>query len=159
MSRLIRSRTVDNLIACRTCLQPKPLAEFSKAAKNKSGYDYSCKLCGIAYRRKWTAMHPKKDASYCKAWRERNPEAKRNAKSKRRVQKFAGGSYKVTAKERTKILAAGCSYCHAAADHIDHVVPISRGGTHSIGNLTGACQRCNLSKHNKFLMEWKGRKQ
>lgn len=37
--------------------------------------------------------------------------------------------------------------------HMDHVIPLSRGGAHSIGNLLPAHNRCNLRKHDKLLSE------
>lgn len=37
---------------------------------------------------------------------------------------------------------------------IDHVVPLSRGGTHDPSNIVLACERCNISKHAKLLGEW-----
>jgi 5-methylcytosine-specific restriction endonuclease McrA len=39
----------------------------------------------------------------------------------------------------------------------DHVYPLSRGGSHGIGNVLPVCRPCNLSKGAKFLIEWKGR--
>jgi len=40
-----------------------------------------------------------------------------------------------------------CAYCEEAAwGHVDHVVPLSRGGADSIGNAVPACQSCNLRK-------------
>lgn len=48
-----------------------------------------------------------------------------------------------------------CAYC-GSADALtqDHIVPLSRGGRHSIGNLLPACQPCNSSKHARLLIEW-----
>ena len=34
--------------------------------------------------------------------------------------------------------------------HVDHVRPISRGGTDDLDNLQFLCPRCNLSKHAKW---------
>jgi ribosomal protein S27AE len=52
-----------------------------------------------------------------------------------------------------------CAYCGSAENiHMEHVVPLSRGGRHTIGNVLPACRDCNLSKHNKLLMEWRIRK-
>jgi 5-methylcytosine-specific restriction endonuclease McrA len=48
-----------------------------------------------------------------------------------------------------------CAYCDAPADHKDHVVPLVRGGSDSIGNLLPACRKCNLSKGGKLLIEWR----
>lgn len=39
--------------------------------------------------------------------------------------------------------------------HIDHVVPISRGGANSIGNIVAACGSCNSSKNDRLLTEWR----
>lgn len=49
-----------------------------------------------------------------------------------------------------------CAYCGTAATKLemDHVVPVSRGGQHSIGNILPARRSCNASKNNHFLMEW-----
>ncbi|WP_412775182.1 HNH endonuclease [Streptomyces platensis] len=47
-----------------------------------------------------------------------------------------------------------CVYCGAPAEHIDHVVPISKGGADAAHNLLPACAPCNLSKSDKSLAEW-----
>lgn len=59
---------------------------------------------------------------------------------------------------RREVLRAGqCTYC---ADGfvpmtVDHIVPISRGGTDSRSNLTAACWRCNFEKLDFTPDEWK----
>jgi 5-methylcytosine-specific restriction endonuclease McrA len=48
-----------------------------------------------------------------------------------------------------------CAYCGAAGDmQIEHVVPISKGGTHAIGNIVPACQACNYSKREHEVERW-----
>lgn len=49
-----------------------------------------------------------------------------------------------------------CTYCGTQDGefHIDHVIPVSRGGTNEPQNLTTACQSCNLSKGSKLVSEW-----
>jgi 5-methylcytosine-specific restriction endonuclease McrA len=39
-----------------------------------------------------------------------------------------------------------CQYCGAAAENIDHVLPRSRGGSHTWENVVAACRRCNTRK-------------
>ncbi len=90
-----------------------------------------------------------------KSWRQRNPEAFKQYNNLRRARRLANKSYKVTTKEILKLLSKPCLYCGFKSEHIDHVLPLSRGGSHSIGNLVGACAQCNLSKLNKTVMEWR----
>lgn len=44
-----------------------------------------------------------------------------------------------------------CQYCGAAAENIDHVIPRSRGGSHTWENVVAACQPCNAKKGDKLL--------
>ncbi len=46
-----------------------------------------------------------------------------------------------------------CVYCGLVATSIDHVVPRSRGGTHTWDNVVAACRRCNHTKADRSLAE------
>jgi 5-methylcytosine-specific restriction endonuclease McrA len=46
-----------------------------------------------------------------------------------------------------------CQYCNRAAENIDHVVPKSRGGTHSWDNVVASCRSCNARKEDRMLTE------
>lgn len=50
-----------------------------------------------------------------------------------------------------------CQYCGKSAPdvvlHVDHIVPVSKGGTNDIINLVTACQSCNLGKSNIELSD------
>ena len=39
-----------------------------------------------------------------------------------------------------------CAYCGQQADTVDHIIPLSKGGTHHETNLTSACAKCNYGK-------------
>jgi 5-methylcytosine-specific restriction endonuclease McrA len=44
-----------------------------------------------------------------------------------------------------------CGICHKPIRgdfHVDHIVPLSRGGEHSYANTQPAHPRCNMKKHN-----------
>lgn len=43
-----------------------------------------------------------------------------------------------------------CVYCGAKADSVDHVIPLSKGGTHNIDNLVPCCMSCNRKKKAKL---------
>lgn len=107
----------------------------------------------------WRTANKQRKAITDRAWAQNNKENVRNISLRRRARLFQNGIYRVTKQDIIRLLNAGCMYCGNPAQHVDHVIPVSRGGTHSIGNLTGACASCNLSKGSKFVMEWKrGRK-
>jgi 5-methylcytosine-specific restriction endonuclease McrA len=46
-----------------------------------------------------------------------------------------------------------CQYCNRTAENIDHVVPRSRGGTHSWENVVASCRSCNARKEDRLLSE------
>ena len=46
-----------------------------------------------------------------------------------------------------------CVYCGSSATSIDHVVPRSRGGTHTWDNVVAACRRCNTRKEDRLVHE------
>jgi len=50
-----------------------------------------------------------------------------------------------------------CHWCGDPVDdnyHLDHVIPVSRGGKSSLDNLVISCPACNLSKGDKLPSEW-----
>lgn len=51
-----------------------------------------------------------------------------------------------------------CGYCgcdlNESGKHLDHIVPISRGGLHTWNNVHWTCPTCNISKGNKLEEEW-----
>jgi 5-methylcytosine-specific restriction endonuclease McrA len=47
-----------------------------------------------------------------------------------------------------------CCYCDAPAEHLDHVIPLSKGGADRAHNLVPACAGCNLTKSNQSLADW-----
>lgn len=51
-----------------------------------------------------------------------------------------------------------CMYCGAELDddwHIDHIMPVSRGGQNNLGNLGPSCRNCNLQKSDYTVEEYR----
>jgi 5-methylcytosine-specific restriction enzyme A len=51
-----------------------------------------------------------------------------------------------------------CHYCgnrfSAKELTMDHIVPVSKGGKTTKGNVVPCCKTCNTEKKSKLLMEW-----
>ena len=72
-----------------------------------------------------------RSGSYCRACRPRN------------------GSTRPWRRMRAGVLARDghrCRYCGEPAAHVDHVVPLARGGRDVESNLAASCAACNLAK-------------
>lgn len=54
-----------------------------------------------------------------------------------------------------------CWWCEKPLDptrfHVDHLIPVARGGSNSPRNLVISCASCNCSRKDKLPFEWNGR--
>jgi 5-methylcytosine-specific restriction endonuclease McrA len=93
----------------------------------------SIKTWGIKNRKRLNLLYAKKNAA--------------------RRSKVSGGA--VTPGEWDSILKfynGLCAYCSKHEwEHLEHVIPLSKGGTHSPDNVVPSCASCNLSKGSKLI--------
>src|ERR1039458_1052954 len=54
---------------------------------------------------------------------------------------------------RREIWSMLCACCGSSGPDIDHIVPVSKGGTNDRSNLQPLCRRCNNTKGNRLSME------
>lgn len=95
-------------------------------------------------------------------WLNKNPERKsmyeRIKYSNRRTRlKNIGGKVSIHYVKQLKYKQWNtCYWCLEPLTkyHLDHVIPISKGGDNSNNNLVVACPACNLQKNNKLVEEW-----
>ena len=107
------------------------------------------------YAAEWRSANP----DYDSARRRGNPEAYRDKVNRRRARKVAAGVFEIPSRELRRLYASPCVACGAVGEiELDHVVPIARGGRHSIGNLQALCGPCNRSKGAKLFIEWRAAK-
>jgi 5-methylcytosine-specific restriction endonuclease McrA len=169
---------------CSRCKSNYPLSHFSRDKSTKDGLSLQCSNCRRYYReinkeknkiyqQIYKAQHrerllaEKRVASriYYQKNRQKvldrqksvvRPEIGQLKQILRRARKQQNGIFRVTAREIQRLRAMGCLYCgKATSGTIDHIIPLSRGGAHKIGNLVASCLTCNLQKGTKFLSEWK----
>lgn len=108
--------------------------------------------------RRYRLNNPEKAKQNGKRYRERNPERSRILRHRRRARINDLPLYKLPAKSIRRMLARDCAYCGNKSVHLDHTIPVARGGYTGIGNLTPACSSCNFSKNALYVMEWKLRR-
>lgn len=160
---------------CSKCQQAKPATPdyFYRAKKDKSGLQSYCKSCMSGYFKKYyqdNLERFKYDSSYylenrerhrvkCRKWELANKEVASNYTRQRRARKReAQGNHTTEDVQRQYEAQKGkCHYCKVDvgdAYHVDHVIPLSRGGSNGPENIVIACPFCNCSKGNKMPHEW-----
>ena len=108
--------------------------------------------------RRWAKENPEKIRVRQAAYRKAHPELKRACESKRRAKKrnVSIGDEKEISKIYARAASKSpirCYLCHKTVPHgkrhVDHVIPLAKGGPHASSNLAIACAACNMSKHDK----------
>lgn len=148
---------------CSRCKQEKPLADFS-ARQSK------CRDCYAAYFREYRANNRERTNQqsyrYIRSEKGKATQARyatsEVARSRHRLREhgrraviFGNSAAVISEKDQRRLMQQSCAECGGPGEHVDHIVPIARGGRHAIGNLQMLCARCNLSKGKKFIVEWR----
>jgi len=91
-------------------------------------------------------------------WNKKHPDAaslyERNRKTRKRN---AGGTHTEEDIRRLYFFQKGkCVVCKVKLDkyHIDHIMPLSLGGSNAAGNLQILCPMCNMQKHSKHPIDF-----
>lgn len=106
--------------------------------------------------RDWATNNRSKVSEINKKHAQKYPEKMREKGARRRARTENNGIFFITSQEKLKLYNSSCFYCGSKESiQIDHVIPIARGGRHSIGNLVAACARCNNQKKARYIMEWR----
>lgn len=89
----------------------------------------------------------------------KNKENEKALNARRRARKRdADGKYDAKDVARQYRAQKGkCYWCGIKVGgvyHVDHVIPLARGGTNGPENIVISCPHCNLSKHDKLPHEW-----
>lgn len=152
---------------CCDCKQIKDLSLFSKASRRSDGYQTACKTCAAARRKE--RYEAKKDEeraqnrewhvknrpwlsderrAYMRQWKSDNADRVSVWTNNRRAAVRSLGTIDPNAwvelcrEYGNKCLKCGCINQLS----MDHVVPISKGGTNTIDNVQPLCLPCNMKK-------------
>lgn len=147
---------IDGTKKCFTCGEVKPVSDFNKHPQGTGGVGSNCRLCLSVKSREWFAKNPE----YRSEWNTNNAERKLADVHRRRAIKMDVDADLIDRRAVFERDNNACQLCgdpmdmskktpHPLAPTIDHIVPISRGGTHTMDNIQSAHFHCNISKGNR----------
>ena len=176
---MTRKKETEGYRRCARCKQLKTLDNFCKNKSSHDGLHYYCRDCASLFRAETYWKDPEYSRKKIRQWNKEHPriytpesharllESKRKYKktpkgrlsditamAKRRSSKSNNGG-NFTKEEWVSLCNKYGNKCLACGAYgkmtIDHVKPLSRGGTNSIDNIQPLCLTCNSSKHDKEI--------
>lgn len=163
-STLVKAqRRVAGLKWCPSCELILPITSFSPNSKqivDDAKRQGRCRMCRNFQRRSRPddCADRQRDRDRQFWWRQNNPEAARMAElahTRNRRAKIKGASGRHVSKDIVALWSLQRGKCahpwcrkrlQKAGYHVDHVVPVFRGGANDRRNLQLLCAPCNLSK-------------
>lgn len=106
-------------------------------------------------KRKARAENPEKFRERNRKYAQNNQKKLNEKSHRRRALKAQARTFYVNKKEIMRLYNSKCFYCEKPSETMEHVIPLSRGGSHGIGNLVPCCGSCNYSKAGRTVMEWR----
>lgn len=114
-----------------------------RESHKKGQLKYRYQSGGIEKDKEWAKNNKEKVSAYRKNYKHRRREWESNGPG-------------ITANEWNELLAENhnkCAICGVKFDKLeqDHIIPLSKGGKHSLKNIQPACRKCNAVKGNKLI--------
>ncbi len=128
---------------CKTCLESFPLNRDYFGNTPNGNYRWQCRSCM---------------RNHVKNYSTKNPDAAKT-RSIVRKEREAGGR-EISVDDVNYLMnrySRRCAYCDVALGsdfHVDHVLPVAKGGSNELNNLAVCCPKCNLAKHAKTVQEF-----
>lgn len=173
---IFHSPEVSQTKICKKCGENKPLVKFQPNRACSGGRQHTCRQCSISpeaiarSERNRYAQHKDKIQARSRQWRLDPEEAYREYMRTRYVEKHdelrqKGRVYAHRARvesgevfsvqEWLDLCAKYEHLCLACKQEkpltVDHVIPISKGGSNLISNIQPLCKSCNSKKRTKII--------
>jgi 5-methylcytosine-specific restriction endonuclease McrA len=148
---------LPEVLTCERCGRefPRPYK------KNPAVVRYCSHECRYAVQLEGHKANRAERTAYLREWAKRNPEKVVANNLRRDAAERGANAFLVTGKDLVRLVRryrGMCAYCGIRPyEHFDHVIPLVRGGRHSVGNLLPACADCNLTKGPRLLADWRHR--
>jgi 5-methylcytosine-specific restriction endonuclease McrA len=145
---------------CTKCGVEKPetLEFFSKQTKGRNGLRAYCRVCLSRIGKEYYKSKKDHHKKVAKVYRENNKDRRNILLQKYLTEKQnLPSTLTLSQWESTKeYFNHQCAYCGEIVDTLeqDHVIPLSKGGGHTKGNILPVCKPCNNSKFTKEFKSW-----
>lgn len=167
---------------CKICEKEKDINDFAKDPTCKLGHEHTCKLCRGERRKlvrreekkvyrnsRWPTISEATQTATCEICGQTfYPTRPSNLicgecqdlvhHTRASLKSLARGAdlIVICRKHRASVNCVYCSRSYTEVNYktIDHIIPISKGGTHDPNNINICCWNCNQSKNNQLLNEW-----
>lgn len=123
-------------------------------------YNGVCRGCNEVQLVKWHLNNPGRATLIKKEWEALHPGSMAARQHTRRASRRGnGGTYTPDdINELYRLQRGKCGYCRTklkgANQHIDHIIPLFRGGSNGRSNLQLLCRSCNTSKGAKDPIDY-----
>lgn len=153
-------RLTEEFRARRRELRPKykeHLQEKDKVRKAQWSQAHRERLSAKALQ--WYYSNKEQHIASVRRWRRSNKAAAAAIRHKRRsLETQAGGSHSAGDIKIILLAQKGkCAYCRKRTErkyHVDHIIPLSRGGSNAPSNLQITCPSCNMKKAAMMPLEF-----
>ena len=161
---------VDKTKKCQPCKDAHQIYLNQYKAKNKESLLEKRKINYIKNaeknrtdRKLYYNANSEKEKQYQRQHKKENPHLKRESERRRRAKRFENGFEIYKESSVLKLYGSNCHICLGPIDllaprqpglngwemglHIDHVMPLSKGGPDTLENVRPAHGACNVKKH------------
>jgi len=135
--------------------------------ENKEYFFSHAKMTKAKYPERVKRYYHSEKSKLSRALYIKNNRSKLRAYKHRRRMRISASPTHFTSEDVAAQLAAQrclCYWCQQPLTlsgegvyHVDHIIPLARGGTNAASNICCACPACNRSKNARMPWEWSGR--
>lgn len=113
--------------------------------------------------KRWRDANPEKVRAFGRRWKKANPHKVKEYENKRRARELGAQvgdrrAYAAFVKWARQAVGVPCYWCgtkmRPTDRHLDHIIPLARGGADAVANLCVSCATCNVRKNAKMPEEF-----